>query len=126
MLITVFCFSRYNRLILCALPSQEKLLTIHHELGHLYYASKYWDLPYEFREGANPAFHEAVGDTLTLSTQTPEHLHKIGLLDDLSHTDSEFFKRLLASTKEYSNKIAKLILRNLSKLQLLNIASIKS
>ena len=30
-----------------------------------------------FRSG----FHEAVGDVMSLSVATPEHLHKIGLLD---------------------------------------------
>ena len=28
-------------------------------------------------------FHEAVGDAIALSVTTPEHLHKIGLLDEL-------------------------------------------
>ena len=35
-----------------------------------------------FREGANAAFHEAVGDTIALMVKTPEHLRKIGLLDE--------------------------------------------
>ena len=32
--------------------------------------------PIIFRTGANPGFHEAVGDTIALSVNTPEHLHK--------------------------------------------------
>ena len=32
--------------------------------------------PIIFRTGANPGFHEAVGDTIALSVNTPEHLYK--------------------------------------------------
>ena len=45
----------------------------------------------EYRTGANPGFHEAVGDTLVLSVQTPNHLKKIGLLDKVTDSDSEFY-----------------------------------
>jgi len=34
------------------------------------------------REGANPGFHEAIGDTIALSVATPQHLMKVGLLQD--------------------------------------------
>ena len=30
-------------------------------------------------------FHEAVGDVLSLSVSTPDHLHEIGLLETLSN-----------------------------------------
>ena len=39
--------------------------------------------PYLFRNGANAAFHEAVGDSIALSVLTPEHLYALGLLDSL-------------------------------------------
>ena len=32
-------------------------------------------------------FHEAVGDTLALSVQTPKHLKEIGLLDEATAID---------------------------------------
>jgi len=35
--------------------------------------------PSLFRDGANAAFHEAVGDTIALSVSTPTHLEAIGL-----------------------------------------------
>ena len=35
-----------------------------------------------FRDSANPGFHEAVGDTMSLSVSTPQHLVRIGLLKD--------------------------------------------
>ena len=60
------------------------MIVTHHELGHVQYFLQYWDLPFEYREGANPGFHEAVGDTLSLSVDTPQHLTKIGLLEEYS------------------------------------------
>lgn len=66
----------------------EQLQTVHHELGHIQYFLQYQDLPFPYREGANPGFHEAVGDTIALSVSTPKHLKKIGLLKDY-HNDDE-------------------------------------
>lgn len=67
------------RIKLCIEPSGEHLATIHHELGHIYYYLMYKDQPALFRSGANDGFHEAIGDTVTLSL-TPEHLQRIGLV----------------------------------------------
>lgn len=58
----------------------EDLVVAHHEMGHIQYFMQYKDLPVTFREGANPGFHEAIGDVLALSVSTPAHLHKINLL----------------------------------------------
>lgn len=58
----------------------DQLFTAHHELGHIQYYLQYQHLPSVYREGANPGFHEAVGDVLALSVSTPKHLEKIGLL----------------------------------------------
>lgn len=52
----------------------------HHEIGHIQYFMQYKDLPVTFREGANPGFHEAIGDVLALSVSTPKHLYNINLL----------------------------------------------
>lgn len=38
------------------------------------------------RRGANPGFHEAIGDTIALSVSNPRHLLKIGLLDEYNST----------------------------------------
>ena len=57
-------------------------MTTHHELGHIQYYLQYWDQPNEYRTGANPGFHEAVGDTMSLSVDTPQHLKNIGLLEE--------------------------------------------
>ncbi|XP_069469916.1 angiotensin-converting enzyme-like [Ambystoma mexicanum] len=59
----------------------DDLITVHHEMGHVQYFLQYKDQPVSFRDGANPGFHEAIGDVLALSVSTPSHLHSIGLLD---------------------------------------------
>lgn len=56
------------------------LITVHHEMGHIQYFILYKNQPQVLREGANPAFHEAVGDTIALSVSTPQHLKKEGLI----------------------------------------------
>ena len=65
----------------CIQPDEESLTTIHHELGHVYYYLLYKDQPTVFQGGAHDGFHEAIGDTVTLSL-TPSHLQKIGLVKD--------------------------------------------
>jgi peptidyl-dipeptidase A len=61
----------------------EDLVTIHHEMGHIQYFLQYKEQPFVFQEGANPGFHEAIGDLLALSVSTPGHLHKVGLFSPL-------------------------------------------
>ena len=63
----------------CIEPDEEQLTTIHHELGHLYYDLMYNPLPPLFQDAAHDGFHEAIGDTITLSL-TPGHLNRIGLV----------------------------------------------
>ncbi|XP_058820825.1 angiotensin-converting enzyme-like [Topomyia yanbarensis] len=66
----------------CTRVTMEDFFTVHHELGHIQYFLQYQHQPSVFREGANPGFHEAVGDVLSLSVSTPKHLERIGLLKD--------------------------------------------
>jgi peptidyl-dipeptidase A len=68
------------RIKMCVQITAEDFQTVHHELGHDYYAIFYGKQPFLFRNGANDGFHEAVGDVLALST-TPGYLKEIGLLD---------------------------------------------
>ncbi len=63
----------------CIVPTEDQLTTIHHELGHIYYDLMYNKQPPMFQGGAHDGFHEAIGDTVTLSL-TPVHLNKIGLV----------------------------------------------
>jgi peptidyl-dipeptidase A len=68
------------RIKMCIRPTEEEFTVIHHELGHSYYQLAYKDLPVIFRDSANDGFHEALGDTISLSV-TPEYLVQIRLLD---------------------------------------------
>jgi len=67
------------RLKVCIQPTEEDLITLHHELGHSFYFQSYYKLPMLFQSGANDGFHEAIGDTIALSV-TPSYLEQIGLL----------------------------------------------
>ncbi|XP_035658124.1 angiotensin-converting enzyme-like [Branchiostoma floridae] len=69
------------RIKMCTNINMIDLVTIHHEMGHIEYFLQYKHHPVPFRGGANPGFHEAVGDLLALSVSTPRHLQSIGLLD---------------------------------------------
>ncbi|XP_012658395.1 angiotensin-converting enzyme isoform X2 [Otolemur garnettii] len=64
----------------CTSVNMEDLVVAHHEMGHIQYFMQYKDLPVALREGANPGFHEAIGDVLALSVSTPKHLHSLNLL----------------------------------------------
>ncbi|MCZ2077614.1 MAG: M2 family metallopeptidase [Bryobacteraceae bacterium] len=70
------------RIKMCIEINEEDFATIHHELGHNFYQRAYNRQPFLFRDSANDGFHEAVGDTVSLSV-TPEYLKKIGLLKDV-------------------------------------------
>jgi len=75
----------------CMGVSQGDLITVHHEMGHIEYYLMYKDQPVEFRTGANPGFHEAVGDTITLSVMIPEHLETIGLLQNAAGDEASMY-----------------------------------
>ncbi|HMB60323.1 MAG TPA: M2 family metallopeptidase [Xanthomonadales bacterium] len=68
------------RIKMCINVNSEDFKTIHHELGHNYYQRAYNDKSYLQRNSANDGFHEAVGDTLSLSI-TPAYLVELGLLE---------------------------------------------
>ena len=55
------------RIKMCIEPTEDDLVTIHHELGHDFYFSRYYKLPILFQQRANDGFHEGIGDTLALS-----------------------------------------------------------
>ncbi|MGZ6081312.1 MAG: M2 family metallopeptidase, partial [Myxococcaceae bacterium] len=68
------------RLKMCIEINAEDFVTVHHELGHNFYQRAYDTQPPLFRDSANDGFHEALGDTLALST-TPAYLKSIGLIE---------------------------------------------
>ena len=67
------------RIKMCIKPTEEDLVTIHHELGHIFYYQEYYKLPALFQDGANDGFHEGIGDAIALSV-TPAYLKQVGLL----------------------------------------------
>ncbi|PKU31794.1 angiotensin-converting enzyme [Limosa lapponica baueri] len=73
----------------CTVVNMDDLITVHHEMGHVQYFLQYKDQPISFRDGANPGFHEAVGDVMALSVSTPKHLHSIKLLDQVTENIGE-------------------------------------
>jgi peptidyl-dipeptidase A len=56
--------------------------TSHHEMGHIYYYQAYTrpEVPPILREGANRAFHEAVGELITIATGQVPYLRNRGIL----------------------------------------------
>ena len=69
------------RIKMCIQKNEEDFITIHHELGHIFYYQAYADLPEVFQSGANDGFHEAVGDLLSLSI-TPSYLKDIDFISE--------------------------------------------
>ncbi len=59
------------RIKMCIDKTADSFDTIHHELGHNFYQRAYRDQPTMYQGGANPGFHEAIGDAIALSI-TPE------------------------------------------------------
>ena len=90
------------RIKMCIKPTEEDLITIHHELGHNYYFHAYYKLPPLYQAGANDGFHEAIGDALTLSI-TPQYLKSLGLLDSVPKDDKGLIN---VQMKEALEKVA--------------------
>jgi peptidyl-dipeptidase A len=80
------------RIKMCINETYEDLRTIYHELGHNYYQRAYSDQPPVFRDGAHSGFHEAIGDTVTLS-MTPDYLEKVGLITSATVSDEAVINR---------------------------------
>nr|XP_014291052.2 angiotensin-converting enzyme-like [Halyomorpha halys] len=99
-----FCNRRDYRIKQCTEVTMEDLLTTHHEMTHIQYYLHYSDLPILFRDGANPAFHEAIADAIGLSVITPKHMHRIGLLNNITddyETDVNFLLEMALDKVAY-------------------------
>ena len=75
--------------------------TTHHELGHVYYYVSYSnpDVPVLLREGANRAYHEAVGSLMGLAAMQPRFLRAAGL--DLGTQQPDRMQLLLKEALNY-------------------------
>jgi len=76
------------RLKVCLHDTTDDFVTVHHELGHVYYFLAYRKQPFLFRNGANDGFHEAIGDAIALSI-TPEYLKKLGLIEKIPPPEAD-------------------------------------
>jgi peptidyl-dipeptidase A len=63
-------------------PDSAWFYTAHHELGHAYYFMTYSrpEVPPLLRLGANPAFHEGMGELISLAASQVPYLQSVGVL----------------------------------------------
>ncbi|GBP34322.1 Angiotensin-converting enzyme [Eumeta japonica] len=81
----------------CTEVTMQDLISTHHEMAHIQYYLQYSEQPQLFRDGANPAFHEAVANAATLSVYNLPHLQRIGLYNNRSHDSYEVGMNFLMS-----------------------------
>jgi peptidyl-dipeptidase A len=74
-------------------PNEEWFKTSHHELGHAYYYVSYTrpQVPPLLRLGANPSFHEGMGELISLAAGQVPYLKHVGLLRPDEQPDSIAF-----------------------------------
>ncbi|XP_053826884.1 angiotensin-converting enzyme 2 [Vidua macroura] len=77
------------RIKMCTKVTMDDFLAAHHEMGHIEYDMAYAGQPYLLRGGANEGFHEAVGEIMSLSAATPQHLKSLDLLEPTFQDDEE-------------------------------------
>ncbi len=80
------------RIKMCIKQTYDDLRTIYHELGHNYYQAAYKDQPPLFQGSAHAGFHEAIGDTITLS-MTPGYLQEVGLVSSSAESEKAVINR---------------------------------
>ncbi|MBI2948786.1 MAG: M2 family metallopeptidase [Verrucomicrobia bacterium] len=63
-------------------PNTQWFETTHHELGHGYYFMSYTrpEVPPLLRLGANPAFHEGMGELISLASGAAPYLQSVGIV----------------------------------------------
>ncbi len=70
-------------------PNSEWYETAHHELGHIYYYISYSnpDVPIVLRQGANRAYHEALGSMMGMAAMQKPFLENLNLIPKGTKTD---------------------------------------
>ena len=78
------------RSLMSVVPNTDWWETVLHELGHIYYYLQYSNprVPIVLREGANRAFHEAMGSLIGLASLQKPFLQQMKLLPEDLETDS--------------------------------------
>ncbi|PAA76064.1 hypothetical protein BOX15_Mlig032609g2 [Macrostomum lignano] len=88
------------RIKMCGRVRVEDFNVIHHEMGHIEYFMAYSRQPREFRNSANSGFHEAVGDTMSLSVNTRAHFATLGMLPNGTEAAEAELNRLFSMALE--------------------------
>ncbi len=89
------------RSLMSITPNAEWYETVHHEYGHIYYYLSYSNpqVPYLLREGANRAYHEALGSMMGLAAMQQPFAAGLGLVDSTVKLDQT--KQLLKDALNY-------------------------
>ncbi|MDH4049639.1 MAG: M2 family metallopeptidase [Gammaproteobacteria bacterium] len=87
------------RIKMCIKQSYEELRVIYHELGHNFYQRAYSNQPALFQDSAHGGFHEAIGDTVTLS-MTPAYLKEVGLVESAEDSHEAIVNRQMQRALE--------------------------
>ena len=83
-------FNDYDfRVKMCTSVNDDDFYTVHHEMGHIEYFMAYANQPAIFKNGATSGFHEAIGDTISLSVMTLKHFKAIGIISDDTMTNGK-------------------------------------
>ncbi|XP_065226305.1 angiotensin-converting enzyme-like [Planococcus citri] len=90
-----FCNGIDYRIKMCTRITMKDFVTVHHEMAHIQYFLHYGKLPKVYRDGANPGFHEAISEAISLSVSNPKHMQTLGLVltsvDDVPHNINFLF-----------------------------------
>lgn len=78
------------RSLMSVQPNARWYETTHHELGHIYYYMQYSNpnVPFILREGANRAYHEALGTMFGMAAMQKPFLEGLGLVDASTQIDT--------------------------------------
>ena len=89
------------RSLMSVVPNSEWYETASHELGHIYYYISYSnpDVPILFREGANRAYHEALGSMMGMAAMQKPFLENLNIIP--KNTKSDEMKTLLKEALNY-------------------------
>tara|TARA_B100001109_G_scaffold254572_1_gene254606 strand:- start:10863 stop:12662 length:1800 start_codon:yes stop_codon:yes gene_type:complete len=89
------------RSLMSVVPNTEWWGTTLHELGHIYYFLEYShsDVPIVLREGANRAYHEAMGSLIGLAAMQEPFLIDRGLMQ--ANEKSDAMKKLMAEALDF-------------------------
>ena len=89
------------RSLMSIVPNSEWYETASHELGHIYYYISYSnpEVPVLFREGANRAYHEALGSLMGMAAMQKPFLENLNIIP--KGTKSDEMKTLLKEALNY-------------------------